>query len=148
MQARDFEKGGIAVTRAWARATPSLAKNGAAYVTISARGNEKDRLIRISTPAARKAELHTTTNEGNIMRMRPVEAVEVTPGMPVVMRPGALHVMLMGLHAPLKKGRTISLTLTFEKAGELTVEAAIHGIGARSPKPRQVMPGHHGMPTH
>ncbi|MEE8334530.1 MAG: copper chaperone PCu(A)C [Alphaproteobacteria bacterium] len=135
-QAQDFSAGSIVVSQPWARATPGMARNGAAYMTISIRGAKNDKLTHISTPVAKKAELHSQLMVNNIMRMRRIEVIEISPGSPSVMGPGGLHVMLMGLHAPLKKGAKFPLILTFEKAGQLTVEATIHGIGARSPSPQ------------
>jgi copper(I)-binding protein len=65
--------------------------------------------------------------------MRPVEAVEVTPGESTVLKPGGLHVMLMGLKAPLKKGKIFTLTLTFEKAGSVDVAVEVQGPGTMAP---------------
>ena len=141
--AGDYHLGKLKISEPWSRATPGLAKNGAAYMTISIHGADPDKLTKLSTPVAKKAELHTHLMENNIMRMRRIDALEVSPGAPSVMRPGGLHVMLMGLHAPLKKGDKFPLILTFEKAGQLTIEATIHGIGARSPTPQQKKNGHH-----
>jgi copper(I)-binding protein len=59
------------------------------------------------------------------MKMRPVKAIEVAPGEPAVLKPGGLHVMLMGLKAPLVKGQSFPLTLVFEKAGKIEIEVPI-----------------------
>ncbi len=144
--AGDYHLGKLKISEPWSRATPGLGKNGAAYMTISIHGTDPDKLTKISTPVAKKAELHTHLMENNIMVMRRIDALEISPGSPSVMRPGGLHVMLMGLHAPLKKGGKFPLTLTFEKTGQLKSEATVHGIGARSPGPRKKMDGlHHGQ---
>ena len=133
--ARDYRVGDIIVSQPWARATAKLARAGAAYLTISVRGGEPDRLIAVTTPAARKAEIHGHSMDGGVRRRRRIGASEGRPGAPSVLRPGAMHVMLMGLRAQLRKGATFPLTLQFEKAGKITVEAVIHGIGARKPGP-------------
>jgi copper(I)-binding protein len=65
--------------------------------------------------------------------MRPVEAIEVTPGAPIVLQPGGLHVMLIGLKAPLKEGERFPLTLTFERAGTIEVEVVVEKLGAMGP---------------
>lgn len=117
--------GALRIEAAWARPTAAAAANGAAYFTIHDEGTEPDRLIKAGSPAAGMVELHTHLVEGNVMRMRPVEAIEVHPGTPTVLQPGGLHVMLMGLKAPLKEGERMPLTLTFEKAGTVTIEVPI-----------------------
>ena len=121
--AADTKVGAIEIEHAWARA--SVMANGAVYMELENKGGAPDKLVAASTPAANKAELHTHLMENGIARMRPVEAIEVTPGSPTVLRPGGLHVMLMGLKAPLKEGDTITLTLTFEKAGKVDVTVPV-----------------------
>jgi copper(I)-binding protein len=119
------------VTNAWARATPGKAENGAAYLTIQS--PTADRLVSVSTPVARKAELHTMSMSGGIMQMRPVAGIDVPGGQPVKLKPGGEHVMLLGLNHPLQEGQSFPLTLTFEKGGTRTVEVAIEKVGASGP---------------
>ena len=130
--------GALTIEDAWARASAGPAKAGAAYVTITNGGAETDRLIAVTTPVANKAAVHAHMMDGGVMKMRPVEAVEVNPGEPTVFMPGGLHVMLMGLKAPLMKGDTFPLTLTFEKSGMAEVRVRVLGIGAAR------HPEHHG----
>lgn len=129
----DARIGNLHIDHAWARATPTLAKAGAAYLVISNDGEEMDRLIAVATPAAKKASLHTVVMEDDIMKMRPVRAIEVHPGTPSVLKPGELHVMLMGLRAPLEEGTSFPLTLTFETAGSVEVEVVVEKAGAMGP---------------
>jgi hypothetical protein len=62
------------------------------------------------------------------MRMRPVDAVEVPAGGEAVLEPGGLHVMLIGLKAPLEEGDSFALRLVFEDAGEVEVVTTIEDI--------------------
>jgi periplasmic copper chaperone A len=119
------------VSNAWARATPGKAENGAAYLTIQS--PTPDRLLTVSSPVAKKAELHTMSMEGMVMKMRPLAGVDIPAGQPVTLKPGGQHVMLLGLDAPLREGQSFPLTLTFEKAGTRTVTVAIEKPGAAGP---------------
>ena len=119
------------VSNAWARATPGKAENGAAYLTIQS--PTPDRLLSVSTPVAKKAELHTMSMEGMVMKMRPLADLDIPAGQPVTLKPGGQHVMLLGLDAPLREGQSFPLTLTFEKAGTRTVTVAIEKPGAAGP---------------
>lgn len=110
-----------------------MAKSGAAYVSVVNQGTEADRLLSISTPAARSAELHTTVMAGDVMKMVASGEIEVAAGGMLEMKPGGLHVMLTGLIAPLKQGKTIELTLRFEKAGEIKVMVPVGGVADGSP---------------
>jgi hypothetical protein len=132
------QTGQLAVDNAWARATPGKSTTGAAYVTI--RSPSADRLVAASTPVADKAELHTMSMSGMVMKMRPVAGVDIPAGQPVTLAPGGLHIMLMGLKKPLRAGQRFPLTLTFDKAGTRTVEVAVGKVGAAAPAPGSAMP--------
>jgi copper(I)-binding protein len=130
--AHDYKLGDLTIDHPWARA--SVAANGAAYMTISTSGSAPDQLVAAASPVAGKVELHTHIVEGDVMRMRPVKAIEINVGEPAVLKPGGLHVMLIGLKAPLKEGDKFSLTLTFEKAGTVTVDVSVQAAGAGLPE--------------
>jgi hypothetical protein len=121
----------VAVTQAWARATPAKAENGAAYLTLEAAA--PDRLTRVSTPAAKKAELHTMTMDGSVMKMRQIAGIDLPAGQQVTLKPGAVHIMLIGLTQPLQPGQTFPLTLQFAKAGTQEVNVAVEAAGAMGP---------------
>ena len=118
----------IEVEDPWARASLGRAPNSAAYMTI--RSDAPDRLLGASSPVAERVELHSTTMEGEIARMRPLESLEVAPDRPANLRPGGTHLMLMGLRARLSEGETFPLELTFEQAGTVEIEAEVRGLGA------------------
>ena len=126
--------GGIAVSDPWARASAPAARNGAAYMVVTNSGTEPDRIVAAQSPVAEKAELHTHLMDGGVMKMRPVEAFEVAPGEPAVLRPGGMHVMLLGLKQPLTQGSRFPVTLTFAKGGTVTVDVAVQSAAAMGPE--------------
>ena len=125
------QTGQLDVTNAWARATPGKAETGAAYLTIQS--PTADRLLSVFSPVAKKAELHTMSMEGMVMKMRPLAGVDIPAGQPVTLKPGGEHIMLLGLNSPLREGQSFPLSLTFEKAGTRTVTVAIEKPGAAGP---------------
>jgi periplasmic copper chaperone A len=125
------QTGHIEVRNAWARATPEKAETGAAYLTVEAPA--ADRLTGIDTPVATKAELHTMSMDGNVMKMRALDGVDLPAGQPVALRPGATHIMLLGLKAPLQSGQSFPLTLHFAKGGTQQVNVAVEKMGASGP---------------
>ena len=120
---------GVHVEDAWARATPPGAKTGAAYFVITAHGGYTDRLVGVSSPVAAKAEFHTNVMEGGMMKMRRIEAVEVSGDAPAVFEPGGNHVMLMGLKGPLTEGDQFQMTLILEKLGAIETQVTVRAIG-------------------
>lgn len=128
-----YTVGDLTIDHPWARASAGAASAGAAYMQIGTRGAAADRLVGATTPVAGKAQLHTHVVEGDVMRMRPVDAIAIEPGKPTELKPGGLHVMLIDLKAPLKEDASFPLTLTFANAGSLTVEVAVLSIAAAGP---------------
>jgi hypothetical protein len=101
------------------------AGNGAVYVTLSNSGSKPDALVSASTDVAQTAELHETTRDGGVMKMRPVKAIPVPAGGKTELKPGGYHIMLMGLKQDLKPGEKVAVTLKFEHGGETRVEAPV-----------------------
>ncbi len=97
----------------------------AAYMTLVNTGNAADRLIRATTDAAATVELHTVIMENEVAQMRPVEAIEVPANGRTELKPGGYHVMLLDLTRDLQVGDTVRLTLTFERAGDIQVDAPV-----------------------
>ncbi len=112
------------VEGAWARPTVAGQSGGGAFLKITG-GAASDRLLSASAGVAKMVELHTMEMDGNVMRMRPVEGVDVPAGKTVELKPGGQHIMLMGLTQTLKSGASFPLTLKFEKAGELKVDVQV-----------------------
>ena len=126
---------------AWARATPRMAVTGGGYLTGTNRGPGEDRLLNATHPVAEKIQFHSMTIDNGVAKMTQLSAIELPPGVPVVFKTGGIHMMLLGLKHQLKEGETVPLTLTFEKAGPVDVEARVLGIGATGDAGNQASSG-------
>ena len=124
MSAAGASAGAIAITGAWARATPPGVKNGGGYMTIQNHG-AADRLIGVTGTAAVRIELHNHIMNNGVMSMRRVEHIEVPAHGKAVLQPGGFHVMMMGLTEQLKPGTMVMLTLKFENGGEVMVHMPV-----------------------
>jgi copper(I)-binding protein len=133
---------GITVQDAWVRPAPMVGGNGAAYMVITNGGTEDDALLGVSADFAERVEVHETFTTsaddmgedmgdmegmegGEMMGMRPVESIAIPAGGSVSLEPGGYHVMLLGVQQMLDEGNTVNLTLTFQNAGQITVEAPV-----------------------
>ena len=112
------------VEAAWARPTVAGQAGGGGYLKITG-GSTPDRLLSASTGVAKMAELHTMEMDGNVMRMRQIEGIDVPAGQAVELSPGGKHIMFMGLNKTLKVGDSFPLTLRFLKAGEVKVDVKV-----------------------
>ncbi|WP_409018624.1 copper chaperone PCu(A)C [Brevundimonas vesicularis] len=118
------EVAAITVTDPWCRPTPNGARVAGCYVTLTAASD--DVLTGIATDLATMPQVHEMKHEDGMMKMAHLEqGLHLPAGEAVVLKPGSNHLMLMGLTTPLVEGQTARLTLQFEKAEDITVEAAI-----------------------
>lgn len=115
----------VTISDAWARVTPPEAKTSAIYMTIAS--EQGDALTAASVPAdiAAMTQIHETMGgEGHgEMKMQEVDRIEIPAGGSVELKPGGYHVMLMKLARPIAAGDRVPVTLTFERAGEVTADA-------------------------
>ena len=130
----DVTAGSLVVSEPWTRATPPGAKVGGGYLTIRNTGAEADTLESVASTVSEKTELHLMKTEDGVMTMRPAEGgVEIPAGGALTLEPGGYHVMFIRPKAPFKQGESVPLTLTFAKAGAVTVELVVSPIGAPGP---------------
>jgi len=116
----------IAASGTWARPTPPGATTGAVYATLTNHGRSPDSLVSATSPAAAKVEFHSMSMAGGVMRMAPIAGPQaIAPGASLKFAPGGSHIMLIGLKGPLKAGAHVRLTLTFAKAGAVTIDAPV-----------------------
>ncbi len=106
--------------------------NGVVYLDIINPTETADRLLAASTAVASSVELHESSQENGVMRMRPrPEGFEIPAQSVVGLVTGGKHMMLVNLHAALISGETFELTLVFQNAGEIVVPVSVfHGDGS------------------
>jgi periplasmic copper chaperone A len=143
-RAGDYAVGDVTVVNPWARATPKGANVAAAYLSITNNGNAPDRLLSGSTNVASRFEVHTMVIEDGIAKMRPVEGgLEIKPHETVELKPGAYHVMLIGLAHQLVQGQPMTGTLVFERAGKVDIAFTVVPIGQGAPAAGDGHSAHH-----
>lgn len=129
--AHGFKLGDLEIGHPWSRATPAGAKVAGGYLSVTNTGSAPDRLVAVASDISDKAELHEMAVKDGVMTMRPVEGgLEIPAGGKVELKPGAYHLMFMGLKRQPKEGESFSATLTFEKAGTVEVEFAVEAMGS------------------
>jgi len=119
----------VVVERGWSRATPAGSRVAAGYLTMTNTGKTGDRLLSVSSPIAKRVEIHESTIVDGVARMRPVDAVPVAPGSTVTLKPGGLHLMLMQPRARFSSGDKVPVVLAFEKAGQVATSLVVQPAG-------------------
>lgn len=125
--------GSLEISGGFARATLPNAPVAGGFLTIVNKGDQDDRLISVTSPAAGEVQLHEMTMDGGVMKMRELkDGIPVPAGATVKLDPSNLHLMFMHLKQPFVEGTTIPVTLTFERAGSVEVKLSVGGIAAKA----------------
>ena len=141
--------GDIELKGAWTRQTPPNAKVGGGYVTITNTGETADRLIGGSAEFAGRVEVHEMSVTDGVMKMAELKnGLTIEPGQTVQLKPGSFHIMFMAMKETPKEGDTVSVTLTFAKAGDAVVKMPVAAIGAGAPKGMKMDHSGHGHSGH
>ena len=122
--AHEYVVGKLTIGHPWSTVTHGGAKTSAVYITFVNDG-PADTLLKVSTPFARQASLHTNMMEGDVNHMHALERIEIPAGQATEMKPGGMHIMLEGIDHPLKDGDMFPLTLTLATAGEVKVDVMV-----------------------
>lgn len=117
--------GDVWVTDAWMRPVILLNRPGGAYMTITNKGAEDDRLLSVSSPVAERIEIHRHLHENGIMNMVRVDHMPVPGGQQSKAAPGGYHLMIFGISKKIALGEMVPLILTFEKAGSVETMATV-----------------------
>ena len=117
--------GELSIANAWSRSTPPGVTVGVAYFTLKNDTGKSDRLLKITSPAASKVQVHRTETLDGIARMREVAVLHVDAGQTLEFEPNGMHLMLVGLKQPLVEGRTFELQMLFEAAGPREVKVVV-----------------------
>lgn len=119
----------VRVEQAYVRAVPPGSANSAAFMKLTNTDSNPHSLTTAKSPAAKVMELHTHTEEGGMMKMRRVERIELPVGEQVVLQPGGLHLMLIGLAGDLKENQEIEVSITFEDGSTLPLTLPVKRVG-------------------
>jgi copper(I)-binding protein len=135
--------GDLTIRGAWARPTVATAAgdhnahahsadskttpmNSAAYMIIENTGASADRLIDVAGDVAQMVQLHQTTMTDGLMKMQHLPAgAEIPAGGSLILKPASYHVMFMGVQQNMAPGSTVKITLTFERAGSVTIDVPV-----------------------
>jgi periplasmic copper chaperone A len=127
--------GPIRVENAFTRPTLGGASVAVGYMTLTNTGKTDDWLESVTSDISARSEIHETKMENGMMEMRELpKGLAVPGGATVSFRPGAYHIMFVGIRHAVKPGDTIHAILTFDKAGKVPVDfPAADNPGAMAP---------------
>jgi hypothetical protein len=121
----EFQAGMLVIRNVWARPATQADGLSAVYMVIENTGDQPERLLHAHCDVAGTVELHETKMEGGVMKMQPVDGIDIPAKGTVELKPGGLHIMFIGLTRDLNPGDEIEVELHFEKLGHVPVKAVV-----------------------
>lgn len=118
----------VKVENAYVRATPPGLPNSAAFMSVKNDGSKELSIVKATSTVAKKVELHTHDMKDGVMKMYQVPEIKIPAKSETVLKPGGFHIMLIGLHNPLKVGENVNLTLTLSNGNTIDVSAPVKTV--------------------
>ncbi len=104
-------------------------QNSAAFVKVINTDLKTQQIVAATSPVANIIELHTSTEENGVHKMRPVEAIDVPAGGVVELKSGGYHVMLIDLKHDLIAGQEIPVTFEMDNGNKIETTYSVKGCG-------------------
>ncbi len=120
--------GDVNVIDPYVRAVPPGQTVSAAFLQLENTSDKSRYVVNASSPVAKVVELHSHVHDNGMMKMRRIEMIEIPAHSKTILQPGGLHIMLIGLHKPLKLEQKVSITLEFDNGNKQTLEAPVRKI--------------------
>ncbi len=120
----------LLVEDAYVRATPPNLPNSAAFMVLKNSSNKNISVVKATSNVSKNVELHTHDMKDGVMKMYQVPKIDIPAKAETILKPGGFHVMLIGLHKPLKVGEKVTFTLELSNGETKTVTAPIKTVMA------------------
>lgn len=123
----------ITVHAPFVRLLPPSQPNTGAFMVLENTTARDIALVKVESDVARVVELHTHTVVDGMMQMREIPRIAIPAGQRTELKPGGLHVMLIGLHQPLQEGQQVAITLIFDDGSRQQISAPVRHPGSEMP---------------
>jgi len=115
----------VQIEQARIKLVPAASPATAAFMTLRNTSTGELKLVQARFALARTVEMHSMTMVSGKMAMRPVKDIPLPVGQKVELKPGGLHLMLIGLKKPLLAGETHEIKLEFSDGSTTTIKATV-----------------------
>lgn len=126
--ASDTASKAIMVQNPHVREVPAGQPNSAAFMTLMNHSGVNHAVVSAESSVAKVVELHTHIKEGGMMKMRRIDKIDISANSKTTLKPGGLHVMLIGLKKGLTAGEKVSITLVYEDGSRKEISTPVRKI--------------------
>lgn len=116
----------LKVQQAWSPEAPPVAKVMAGYLTLVNNGNKKITIVKSESPLFSRVEIHSMEMKDGMMSMKKLEQVSIDSKASLKLKPGNLHLMLIGPKNRVLAGNKIPVTLHFKNGGTFSFELDVN----------------------
>jgi copper(I)-binding protein len=118
----------IEVSDAYVRGLPPGQPNTAAFMSVLNDTADDVTLVSVNSTAAKAVEMHRHSHVNGVMQMRQVSAIDIESGEQFEFSPGGYHIMLIGLHKPLRHGDNVELELFFSSGAKVMLSTVVRSV--------------------
>ena len=111
----------IKIENTWSPEAPPVVKVMAGYMKIHNLSNKDIKVQSAKSNLFNKVEIHLTQMKNGMMNMIKQESLNIEAKSHIELKPGGLHMMLMGRLKPISKGSVIPVTLTFDNGEKINI---------------------------
>jgi len=128
--AHEIKFGNLVIHHPWSRQAPGAADVASGFMIITNNGKEDDRLVKATAEISTGAQIHDMQMVGDVMKMKELpDGIVIPAGATVKLLPKSLHIMFTGVKEQVMEGEEFTGTLTFEKAGTVSVDYEVTAPG-------------------
>ncbi|MCK4864200.1 MAG: copper chaperone PCu(A)C [Gammaproteobacteria bacterium] len=115
----------IKIENPWSPEAPPVAKVMAGYMKIYNLSNKDIKIQSAKSSVFKKIEIHLTEMNNGMMRMIKQDNLNIKANAHIELKPGGLHMMLIGKLKPIKSGSIIPLTLSFDNGETVKINLKV-----------------------
>lgn len=126
LSAHEYELGPLKVEHPWLRAPQNDSVKQATFFSFIHNSGSADRLIGVKSEHFGAVAFYASGDES-----KPVNGIDIPAKSKVTLAPNGPHVVLLDLKKHIEVGWGLEMTLVFEKAGSVDIDAAIDAFDAK-----------------
>ena len=115
----------LQIENAWSPEAPPVAKVMAGYMKINNLSNKDIKILSAKSDLFKRVEIHLTEMSDGMMRMIKQENLKIKAKGHIELKPGGLHMMLIGKLKPVKAGSNIAVTLTLDNGKTINIKLKV-----------------------
>ncbi len=115
----------FSITNAWIKLAPPGSSVNAAYMDLHNHALEEKVIVAVTADCCAQVMMHQTRREGDRVYMDHRDTLYIPPQGELQLKPGGLHLMLMGAKAPLQPDDSVNIAFDFSDSTQLTLRVPV-----------------------